>query len=94
MPRKRSRRIRLDSSPLSLIGQRAGFMTCPERAEAAGLSIHTLRHLERGSFLPGPDIVDMLAQAYDRPVPEIERALSLTRENLLRKELERARLMR
>jgi len=94
MPRKRSRRIRLDSSPLSLLGQKSGFMTCRERAEAAGMSIHTLRHLERGSFLPGPEIIDMLAKAYDRPVAEIERACGLTRENLLRKELERARYLR
>jgi transcriptional regulator with XRE-family HTH domain len=79
---------------LSILGQKSGFMTCRERAEAAGISIHTLRHLERGSFLPGPEIIDMLAKAYDRPVAEIERACGLTRENLLRKELERARYIR
>ena len=94
MPRKRSRRIRLDSSPLSILGQKSGFMTCRERAEAAGISIHTLRHLERGSFLPGPEIIDMLAKAYNQPVAAVERACGLTRENLLRKELERARYLR
>ena len=94
MPRKRARRIRLDSSPLSLLGQQAGYMTAPERATASGISVHTLRHLERGSFLPGPEIIDMLARAYERSVRDIERACSLTRENLLRKELERARQLR
>jgi transcriptional regulator with XRE-family HTH domain len=73
------------------MGQQAGYMTGPERAEATGISVHTLRHLERGSFMPGPEIIDKLAEAYDRSVKDIERACSLTRENLLRKELERAR---
>lgn len=92
--KKRSRRIRLDSSPISLLGQQAGFMTAAERATAAGVSVHTLRHLERGSFLPGPEIIDMLAKAYKRDIRDVERACTLTHENLLRKQLDRARQMR
>lgn len=94
MSKRRSRRIRLDSSPISLLGQQAGYMTSVERAKAAGLSVHTLRHLERGSFLPGPEIIDMLAAAYKRTPEDVERACSLTRQDLLRREMDRARQMR
>jgi len=72
-----------------LIGQQAGFMTALERSKATGIRIATLRHIERGSFHPRAPIVDKLSQTYGRSVEDIERALSLGVEDLVRRDLER-----
>lgn len=79
------RTMRLTSSPLAVLGQRAGFATGAERAAAVGVSLSHLQHIERGAVRPSLEVIEQMAEAYHESVGKIERASDLCRENLARR---------
>jgi len=88
---KPSKRIRLNSPPLSLIGQQAGFMTCAARAEALEISRSYLHDIERGRTLPSAELRDRMTAAYGRSLDDIERAIRLSRTTYSHSLMEQAR---
>ena len=84
-------RMRLTSSPLAALGQRAGFATAAERAAATGLSRSHILHLERGAVRPSMEAIRAMSEAYHQPEAKIERASELCRESLAHRMLAQSR---
>jgi hypothetical protein len=68
--------VRGGSSPLSTLGQRAGYATTVARAQALGISRGYLFHLERGAQVPGPELAARMAQLYGLPLGAITDAVA------------------
>lgn len=87
----RRRRMRLTNNPLAMLRQQAGFSSAGEGAAAIGYSRSHLLHVERGDFMPSPEMVDAMAAAYNQPVTKIERAARLAVENLAQRKINQIR---
>ena len=87
------KRMRLTANPLAHIGQLAGYRRVRDRAEALQVSASYLSEVERGRTMPSADLVDRMADKYERTPTQVERAARLGRENLSRRILEQTRGM-
>lgn len=81
--------MRLTSSPLAVLGQRAGFATAAERAAAVGISRSHLLHIERGAVRPSLEVVGRMAEAYHQAEGAIERAADTCQATLARRTIAR-----
>ena len=84
-------KIRLSASLLARYGIRAGMRTAQDRADALGVSRSHLLHLERGAVNASDDLIDRMAELYDRPRARIEDALDIQRKSLAKRVLANTR---
>lgn len=87
------RRLRLTNNPLALLRQQAGFASAEAAAKALGYSRSHLLHVERGDFMPSPEMVDAMAAAYHKATTVIERAARLSVENLAQRKINQCRAL-